>query len=168
MYLRLHGNCGAIKEAVDIDAVVGGEIWVYSVSKASFSFVGIEVSGQPVLILWQQHLGLAFEDEEFVPHYQFPSGFQINGIDHEYFHLPPHIPKEEREAGKSRFYQWHFDGSLYKIPPPRVGCLLAVRTPKGPDVKVQWDDGTGTEMAIAPGATAMVAGSRVLELLTPS
>ena len=29
------------------------------------------------------------------------------------------------------------------------------------------DDGTGTEMAIAPGGTAMVAGSRALELLTP-
>ncbi|RDW62292.1 alpha-ketoglutarate dependent xanthine dioxygenase-2 [Coleophoma cylindrospora] len=100
-------------------------------------------------------------------HYQFPPGFKIKGIDHHYFHLPPHIPVEEREAGKSRFYQWHFDGSLYKIPPPRVGCLLAVRTPKGPDVKVQWDDGTGTEMAIGPGSTAMVAGSRALELLSP-
>jgi hypothetical protein len=32
--------------------------------------------------------------------------------------------------------------------------LLAVRTPKGPDVTVRWDDGTGTEMRMAPGATA--------------
>ena len=86
---------------------------------------------------------------------------------HRYFHLPPHIPVEEREAGKSRFYQVHFDAALYAIPNPRVGCLLAVRTPKGPDVTVQWDDGTGTKMMIAPGATAMVAGSRALELLSP-
>ncbi|KAJ4290353.1 hypothetical protein N0V90_010569 [Kalmusia sp. IMI 367209] len=98
-------------------------------------------------------------------HYQFPSGFEVQGIDHEEFHLPPHISPEEREAGASRFYQWHFDASLYNIPPPRVGCLLAVRTPKGPDITVRWDDGTGTEMNIAPGATAMVAGSRALELL---
>ncbi|KAK7217141.1 hypothetical protein V2G26_005144 [Clonostachys chloroleuca] len=98
-------------------------------------------------------------------HYQFPPGFEVQGIDHEEFHLPPHIPTEEREAGASRFYQWHFDASLYDIPPPRVGCLLAVRTPKGPDVTVRWDDGTGTEMKIAPGATAMVAGSRALALL---
>ncbi|CAG9939970.1 unnamed protein product [Clonostachys rosea f. rosea IK726] len=98
-------------------------------------------------------------------HYQFPPGFEVQGIDHEEFHLPPHIPAEEREAGASRFYQWHFDASLYDIPPPRVGCLLAVRTPKGPDVTVRWDDGTGTEMKIAPGATAMVAGSRALALL---
>lgn len=98
-------------------------------------------------------------------HYGFPPGFEVQGIDHEEFHLPPHISAEEREAGASRFYQWHFDGSLYKIPPPRVGCLLAVRTPKGPDVTVRWDDGTGTEMKIAPGSTAMVAGSTALALL---
>jgi alpha-ketoglutarate-dependent taurine dioxygenase len=98
-------------------------------------------------------------------HYGFPPGFEVQGIDHEEFHLPPHIPAEERENGASRFYQWHFDASLYKIPPPRVGCLLAVRTPKGPDVTVRWDDGTGTEMTLAPGATAMVAGSQALSLL---
>lgn len=98
-------------------------------------------------------------------HYSFPPGFEVQGIDHEEFHLPPHLTHEEREQGASRFYQWHFDGSLYKIPPPRVGCLLAVRTPKGPDVTVRWDDGTGTEMSMAPGSTAMVAGSRALELL---
>lgn len=98
-------------------------------------------------------------------HYSFPPGFKIKGIDHSEFHLPPHISKEEREKGASRFYQWHWDGALYKIPPPRVGCLLAVRTPKGPDVTVRWDDGTGTEMKIPPGATAYVAGSRALELL---
>ena len=34
-------------------------------------------------------------------------------------------------------------------------------------MKVEWGDGTGTEMSIAPGATAMVAGSRALELLSP-
>jgi hypothetical protein len=98
-------------------------------------------------------------------HYGFPPGFEVQGIDHEEFHLPPHIPAEEKEAGASRFYQWHFDGSLYNIPPPRVGCLLAVRTPKGPDVTVRWEDGTGTEMKMAPGATAMVAGSTALSLL---
>ncbi|KAE9975067.1 hypothetical protein EG328_003486 [Venturia inaequalis] len=98
-------------------------------------------------------------------HYGFPPGFEVQGIDHEEFHLPPHIPQAERDQGVSRFYQWHWDGSLYKIPPPRVGCLLAVRTPKGPDVTVRWEDGTGTEMTIAPGATAMVAGSNALRLL---
>ncbi|EFX04661.1 alpha-ketoglutarate dependent xanthine dioxygenase [Grosmannia clavigera kw1407] len=98
-------------------------------------------------------------------HYGFPPGFEVQGIDHADFHLPPHIAEADRAAGASRFYQWHFDGALYKIPPPRVGCLLAVRTPKGPDVTVRWDDGSGREMFMAPGATAMVAGSRALVLL---
>ncbi|PVI04814.1 TfdA family taurine catabolism dioxygenase TauD [Periconia macrospinosa] len=98
-------------------------------------------------------------------HFGFPPGFEVQGIDHEEFHLPPHIPPDEREAGASRFYQWHFDGSLYNIPPPRVGCLLAVRTPKGADVTVRWEDEEGTTMKMAPGATAMVAGSRALALL---
>lgn len=98
-------------------------------------------------------------------HYGFPPGFAVQGIDHSDFHQPPHIPAAERAAGASRFYQWHFDGALYRIPPPRVGCLLAVRTPRGPDVTVRWDDGSGTEMQVAPGATAMVAGSRALALL---
>ncbi|KAL4881025.1 hypothetical protein BJY04DRAFT_218544 [Aspergillus karnatakaensis] len=98
-------------------------------------------------------------------YFDFPPGFAIKGIDHVNFHIPPHLPQEERDKGASRFYQWHWDGSLYDIPPPRVGCLLAVRTPKGPDVTVHWGDGTGRTMEIAPGATAMVAGSRALELL---
>jgi hypothetical protein len=82
-------------------------------------------------------------------------------------HLPPHISHEDRENGSSRFYQWHFDGSLYNILPPRVGCLLAVRTPKGPGVTVNWDDGTGTQMKIASGPTVTVAGSQALALLDP-
>ncbi|KAL4962755.1 TauD/TfdA dioxygenase family protein [Aspergillus stella-maris] len=90
---------------------------------------------------------------------------EVKGIDHVNFHIPPHLPQEERDKGASRFYQWHWDGALYNIPPPRVGCLLAVQTPKGPDVTVHWGDGTGRTMDIAPGATAMVAGSRALELL---
>ncbi|KAL4790928.1 hypothetical protein BDV19DRAFT_401736 [Aspergillus venezuelensis] len=98
-------------------------------------------------------------------HFDFPPGFEVKGIDHVNFHIPPHLPQEERDNGASRFYQWHWDGALYDIPPPRVGCLLAVQTPKGPDVIVHWGDGTGRTMDIAPGATAMVAGSRALELL---
>ncbi|EPE02152.1 alpha-ketoglutarate dependent xanthine dioxygenase [Ophiostoma piceae UAMH 11346] len=115
--------------------------------------------------------GFAHGKDPFLVHhngvdiYGIPKRSAIPGIDHHEFHLPPHIPDAERESGASRFYQWHFDGSLYNILPPRVGCLLAVKTPKGSDVTVRWDDGTGTEMPIAPGATAIVAGSRALALL---
>ncbi|KAE8832209.1 hypothetical protein PTNB73_08088 [Pyrenophora teres f. teres] len=98
-------------------------------------------------------------------HFGFPPDFELQGIDHGEFHLPPYIPAVEREAGASRFYQWHFDGSLYDISPPRLGYLLAVRTPKGPDATVRWEDEAGTQMKMAPGSMAMIAGSRALELL---
>jgi hypothetical protein len=87
-------------------------------------------------------------------HYQLPDDLVIKGAYHKNFHIEPHIPQEEIEKGASRFYQWHFDGALYDIPPPRVGCLLAVKTPKGPDCTVRWEDDEGTTMKIGPGATA--------------
>jgi len=151
----------------DPDETTGG--FAHGVDPFLTSHNGVDIYGLPnrPAIPVQPQVHILGRGEVPKNHYSFPPGFKVKGVDHHYFHLPPHIPAEEREAGKSRFYQWHFDGALYNIPPPRVGCLLAVRTPKGPDVRVQWDDGTGTEMAIAPGATAMVAGSRALELLTP-
>lgn len=87
------------------------------------------------------------------------------GATHPKFHLPPHIPKEDVEKGASRFYQWHFDAALYDISPPRVGCLLAVRTPKGPDCTVRWEDDEGKTMKVGPGATAYLTGSSALDLL---
>jgi alpha-ketoglutarate-dependent taurine dioxygenase len=151
----------------DPDETTGG--FAHGIDPFLVSHNGVDIYGLPnrPAIPVQPQVHILGRGEVPDNHYQFPPGFKIKGIDHQYFHLPPHIPAAEREAGKSRFYQWHFDGALYSIPPPRVGCLLAVRTPKGPDVHVQWDDGSGTEMTIAPGATAMVAGSRALELLDP-
>ncbi|KAJ4333861.1 hypothetical protein N0V95_009327 [Ascochyta clinopodiicola] len=46
-----------------------------------------------------------------------------------------------------------------------TSMVHSVKTPKGPDVTVRWEDEAGTEMKMAPGATAMVAGSRALALL---
>lgn len=149
----------------DPDEKTGG--FAHGVDPYLTSYKGLDIFGIPnrpsIPVQPQVHiLGRGPLPED---HYGFPPDFEVQGVNHKEFHLPPHIPDEEREAGASRFYQWHFDGSLYKIPPPRVGCLLAVRTPKGPDVTVRWDDGTGTEMKIAPGSTAMVAGSQALDLL---
>lgn len=154
-----------LTSSFDPDETTGG--FAHGVDPLLTSHNGVNIYGLPkrpaIPVQPQVHiLGRGPLPED---HYGFPPDFEVQGIDHQEFHLPPHIPEEEREAGASRFYQWHFDASLYKIPPPRVGCLLAVRTPKGPDVTVKWDDGTGTEMKIAPGATAMVSGSKALELL---
>lgn len=70
------------------------------------------------------------------------------------FHAEPHVSEEEASKGVGHFYQWHFDGALYGIPPPRVGCLLAVKVPEGPDCTVRWEDEEGTKMKMKPGSTA--------------
>ncbi|KAI7969974.1 hypothetical protein EIK77_000370 [Talaromyces pinophilus] len=151
----------------DPDETTGG--FAHGADPVLFQGNGVTIYGLPnrPAINAQPQVHILGRGELPPNHFDFPPGFKVKGIDHVDFHLPPHIPQEERDQGASRFYQWHWDGSLYDIPPPRVGCLLAVRTPKGPDVTVHWGDGTGRTKKIAPGATAMVAGSRALELLDP-
>ncbi|KUL88839.1 hypothetical protein ZTR_03434 [Talaromyces verruculosus] len=151
----------------DPDETTGG--FAHGADPVLFQGNGVTIYGLPnrPAINAQPQVHILGRGELPPNHFDFPPGFKVKGIDHVDFHLPPHIPQGERDQGASRFYQWHWDGSLYDIPPPRVGCLLAVRTPKGPDVTVHWGDGTGRTKKIAPGATAMVAGSRALELLDP-
>lgn len=155
------------KYSFDPDETTGG--FAHGADPVLFRGNGVTIYGLPnrPAINAQPQVHILGRGELPPNHFDFPLGFKVKGIDHVDFHLPPHIPQEERDQGASRFYQWHWDGSLYDIPPPRVGCLLAVRTPKGPDVTVHWGDGTGRTKKIAPGATAMVAGSRALELLDP-
>ncbi|KAG4425081.1 hypothetical protein IFR04_001851 [Cadophora malorum] len=113
---------------------------------------GVEIKGIP------QRIALPCQPEVHVlgrgrvppSHYQLPDDLDMVGATHPKFHLPPHIPKEDVENGASRFYQWHFDAALYDISPPRVGCLLAVRTPKGPDCTVRWEDDEGKTMTVGP------------------
>lgn len=53
------------------------------------------------------------------------------------------------------FFGTDFDGSLYSVPPPFCGSLLAVRTPKGPDLTLRFDNINGRgEKKMAPGSTA--------------
>lgn len=48
-----------------------------------------------------------------------------------------------------------FDGSLYSVPPPFCGSLLAVRTPKGEDLTLRFDNVNGKgEKKMAPGSMA--------------
>ncbi|KAI9733814.1 MAG: hypothetical protein M1818_007081 [Claussenomyces sp. TS43310] len=144
----------------DPDEKTGG--FAHGVDPYLTSHNGVDFFGLPQVHI----LGRGPLPSDYQQLYGFPPDFQVQGIDHANFHLPPHIPPAERAAGASRFYQWHFDGALYGVPPPRVGCLVAVRVPRGPDVSVRWDDGSGTEMRMAPGATAMVSGNQALRCLS--
>ena len=66
MDLRLHWDCGAVRKTKDIDAVVRSKEWIDAVSEASGCLVGVESSGQVVLILGFEHAWLAFEDKKLV------------------------------------------------------------------------------------------------------
>ncbi|KAK5127775.1 hypothetical protein LTR85_004891 [Meristemomyces frigidus] len=145
---------------------------------------GVDIMGIPqrVSIPCQPQVHILGRGEVPESHYGLPDDFQIKGAYHKNFHAASHVPEQEQEKGASRFYQWHFDAALYGIVPPRVGCLLAVRTPKGPDCIVGWEGDEGTEMVVGPGVLLVsnrrsrkhdafangitdIAGSRALELV---
>ncbi|KAH8897226.1 TfdA family taurine catabolism dioxygenase TauD [Thozetella sp. PMI_491] len=128
---------------------------------------GVDIVGIPqrISIPCQPQVHVLGRGQVPPDHYGLPDDFVVKGAYSRNFHVEPHISDEDAENGHARFYQWHFDGALYDIPPPRVGCLLAVRTPKGPDCTVRWEDDEGTTMKVGPGATAYISGSRALELV---
>lgn len=86
VHLRLHGDCRALGDTVDIDAIVGGQEWIRAVSKAASLFVGVEAGFgescvlcrnhwaqgcplprcQEILLLRSQHFRLLFEHKKFV------------------------------------------------------------------------------------------------------
>ncbi|KAM0755092.1 Clavaminate synthase-like protein [Meredithblackwellia eburnea MCA 4105] len=76
------------------------------------------------------------------------------------------LTEEERLEGKTRWHRWHMDAALFKTDLPLVTTLLAVAVPQGPDLTVQWDDGSGNTMKVAPGTTGFISGSKMFNLLS--
>ncbi|TDZ21875.1 Cytochrome P450 monooxygenase BOA7 [Colletotrichum orbiculare MAFF 240422] len=79
-------------------------------------------------------------------------------------HLPT-LPPEELENGHTRFQGWHFDAPLYSRDPPWFTAFRVLRLPRGPDVDIQWDDGSGYSMKSAPGLTMFFCCSQLYEEL---
>lgn len=99
-------------------------------------------------------------------HYGLPDDLVINRQDHTTVHKHPLTP-EEIEAEGVRLMQLHFDGALYNAPPPFCGSLLAIKTPKGADQVLRFDNINGKgEINVAPGATAYFNASQAYQLLT--
>lgn len=83
---------------------------------------------------------------------------------HKTFHKT--IVSEEDEAnGFTRFYRWHIDAALYKLDPPKVTTLQALRVPEGKHQVCRYDDGTGDELSVPLGTTAFVSGQKMFEIL---
>ncbi|KAF6823238.1 alpha-ketoglutarate dependent xanthine dioxygenase [Colletotrichum plurivorum] len=79
-------------------------------------------------------------------------------------HHPPLSP-EDLEGGHTRFQGWHFDAPLYSRDPPWFTAFRVLRLPKGPDVTIAWDDGSGRSMRSAPGLTPFFCCSQLYEEL---
>jgi xanthine dioxygenase len=58
------------------------------------------------------------------------------------------------------------DAPLYEREPPHFTALRAVILPVGPDLTVNWDDGSGLSMKAKPGQTAFFSNVQLYELLS--
>ncbi|KAI1373805.1 hypothetical protein F4677DRAFT_189645 [Hypoxylon crocopeplum] len=89
----------------------------------------------------------------------------IKATGHAKFHVEP-LPKEEIDKGQTRFGYFHYDGIIHGSHPSRVTSLRCFRAPKGPDVTIRWDDGTGRTMKAQAGCTAFISCAQLYDLLT--
>ncbi|KAK4704955.1 xanthine dioxygenase, partial [Phenoliferia sp. Uapishka_3] len=100
-------------------------------------------------------------------HYGLPDDLVIDRQDHTKIHKTP-LSAEELAKGDTRLMQLHFDGALYNVPPPFCGSLLAVKTPKGEDLTLRFDNVNGKgEKKMGPGSTAYFSAAQAYRLLTP-
>lgn len=75
--------------------------------------------------------------------------------------------QEEFENGITRFQRWHFDASLYGDEPTWFTCLRTAKQPEGPDLKIEWADGSGLSMNTPPALTAFFSSEQLYDMLTP-
>ncbi|EGG07641.1 uncharacterized protein MELLADRAFT_71644 [Melampsora larici-populina 98AG31] len=83
---------------------------------------------------------------------------------HKTFHKTV-VSEEDESKGYTRFYRWHIDAALYKLDPPKVTTLQALRVPEGKHQVCRYDDGTGDELSVPLGTTAFVSGQKMFEIL---
>lgn len=92
-------------------------------------------------------------------------GITARSTTHFNAHVEP-LTTEDVENGQTRFGAFHFDGVIYGSNPSRVTTLRCVRAPKGPDLTIRWDDGSGQTMTAKPGLTAFIDSAQMYEMLT--
>ncbi|GME48658.1 Clavaminate synthase-like protein [Neofusicoccum parvum] len=88
----------------------------------------------------------------------------LKALSHDFHALE--LPDAEFENGCTRFQRWHLDAPLYERDPAWFTTLRAVRLPRGPDVRIRWDDGSGLEMASRPGLTAFLSNVQLYSMLS--
>ncbi|KAI5475013.1 hypothetical protein MNV49_002105 [Pseudohyphozyma bogoriensis] len=116
-------------------------------------------------------------------HYGTTEDTVMNGASHATWHKFP-LTNEEIEAGETRFQRWHIDvsrlgktlsllarhGLIIRLFPKnnhtaKVTTLWAHTLPKGPNINLRFDDGSGHCMSVPPGRTAFIDTAKMYEAL---
>ncbi|KAJ5997626.1 hypothetical protein N7522_009286 [Penicillium canescens] len=107
-------------------------------------------------------IGKGFQGEN---HFGIENHTIERGLSNDFHAVPPSM--EDFEKGITRFQRWHIDAPLYGKHPAWFTTLRCVTLPKGPDVTVEWADGSGRTIKSPPGQTAYFSTSQLYLMLTP-
>ncbi|KAJ6081104.1 hypothetical protein N7499_005978 [Penicillium canescens] len=107
-------------------------------------------------------IGKGFQGEN---HFGIENHTIERGLSNDFHAVPPSM--EDFEKGITRFQRWHIDAPLYGKDPAWFTTLRCVTLPKGPDVTVEWADGSGRTIKSPPGQTAYFSTSQLYLMLTP-
>lgn len=88
----------------------------------------------------------------------------IKGLSNDFHADPP--SDDVFGAGNTRFQRWHIDAPLYARDPAWFTTLRACKLPSGPELTINWDDGSGMAMKTRPGLTAFFSTSQLYALLS--
>lgn len=97
-------------------------------------------------------------------HYGIKGFTAAGGASNDYHKYPPSA--EAFAAGNTQFQRWHMDAPLYDREPPRYTALRCIKNPVGPDLQINWDDGSGLSMKCKPGQTAFISNTQLYGLLS--
>lgn len=59
-----------------------------------------------------------------------------------------------------------FEFIRYDREPPHYTALRCIKNPVGPDLQINWDDGSGLSMKCKPGQTAFISNTQLYGLLS--
>jgi alpha-ketoglutarate-dependent taurine dioxygenase len=97
-------------------------------------------------------------------HYGIKAFTATGGASNDYHRYPPN--PEAFAVGNTQFQRWHLVAPLYDREPPHYTAIRALRLPSGPDIQINWDDGSNLSMKAKPGQTAFVNTIQLYELLS--